>query len=245
MADVPTIAPPSEPFALPLIGLDEVVRIMIEAGVAAEVVSGMLADAEFVAWVDYLANQAAIAADIAAGAVGDASSAAIWRAAADAITGVALAAARQGAQLVKGMVETQIRTIAETIAQGMADGLHPDAIARRLEMVQALDSNRAAQYLKFVDELEQSGRTTAEIERMAETRYQQLLRERREAIAQHETAQAQSDAYLTDEDRGLDAEALAAAREYMGEEEGGGEQISRNVFLEKKHINPAKLKTHG
>jgi hypothetical protein len=41
------------------------------------------------------------------------------------------------------------------------------------------------------------------------------------------TAQAQSDTYITEEDDGLDAEALAAAREYMGEEEGDTEQISR------------------
>ena len=99
-------------------------------------------------------------------------------------------AKEQSEKLVTRMTESQLDTIGETIAKGLEDGLGPDAIARRLDVVTGLDSGRAAQYDKFVKELESSGLTDAEIEAKAEAFYQKLLRDRKETIAATEARDA-------------------------------------------------------
>jgi len=171
-------------------------------GLAAELLSAEFARAqvaEMSEWIDALvASTQGIGADIEAALydqyraaiTGDASPVALRKA-----QQMATDAARiQADTLIRGLVQTELKSVAATIAQGMADGKHPYAIARQLEQVVGLDSNRQAQYLKYVAELERSSRTDAEVQSMAETFYRSLLKDRRETIAVTETATAQSEA---------------------------------------------------
>jgi len=121
---------------------------------------------------------------------------------------VALATARtmanrEAATLATNMANTQLRAMGEVVAAGLEKGLGPREIARNLESVKGLDGPRAAQLLKYRDELEQAGYSGAQIEALEERRYQKLLRSRRETIARTEARQA-----------------TGAARQAAGEREG-------------------------
>lgn len=95
-------------------------------------------------------------------------------------------------RLVTQMTQTQLNAIGETIAAGLEDGLGPDAIARRLQVVQGLDSNRIKQYDKYVAMLEESGLSDEEVQRRADRYFEKLLRERRQTIAATEARDATS-----------------------------------------------------
>jgi hypothetical protein len=95
--------------------------------------------------------------------------------------------------LLRTMTEADLNTLGKTISQGIAEGLNPRDIARRLEEVQGLDSNRAAAFEKFRAELEASDLTDAQIAAREEAEFQRLLRERRETIARTESAKAVSE----------------------------------------------------
>lgn len=95
--------------------------------------------------------------------------------------------------LVKTIAATDLALIGEKIAQGIAEGLNPKDIARRLEEVQGLDSNRAAAFEKFREGLNTSDMTDAQIAAAEEREFQRLLRERRETIANTEAARAVSE----------------------------------------------------
>ena len=121
---------------------------------------------------------------------------------------VALATARtmanrEAATLATNMAGTQLRAMGEVIASGLEKGLGPKEIAQTLDMVKGLDAPRAAQLLKYRDELEQGGYSGAQIEALEERRFQKLLRDRRETIARTEARQA-----------------TEAARQAAGEREG-------------------------
>lgn len=92
--------------------------------------------------------------------------------------------------LITGMIETELESIAKTITQGLDDGVGPRAIARRLEQVTGLDSNRQATFLKQREYLESifpdtpAGR--AALKDREDALYKKLLRDRRKTIAQTE-----------------------------------------------------------
>lgn len=95
-------------------------------------------------------------------------------------------AARDAATLAKGIAEAEMNKIGQVIANNIANGGNPKEAARLLDMVKGLDSNRASAYLKYAEELEQSGLSDAEIAKRLETRYKKLLRERKKTIAHNE-----------------------------------------------------------
>ena len=92
--------------------------------------------------------------------------------------------------LVTGMVETELTKIGEVIADGMAEGLHPYAVARRLDMVKGLDSNRVAQYRKLEKYLDGLGLPEEAITKRLKKKFDTLLNDRKRTIAQTEAAYA-------------------------------------------------------
>jgi len=92
--------------------------------------------------------------------------------------------------LLATMSAADLNTIGEKIAAGMEAGLNPRDIARNLQEVQGLDSNRAAQFEKFKAGLEASDMTDAQIAAAEEREFQRLLAERRHTIARTEASKA-------------------------------------------------------
>lgn len=92
--------------------------------------------------------------------------------------------------LATNLVQTELRKVHDQLADAVALGKGPRDAARALKAVQGLDSGRAATYRKYMDELETSGLTDAEIEKRGDTFYHSLLRDRREVIAQDEMRRA-------------------------------------------------------
>jgi len=123
----------------------------------------------------------------------------------------ALTMARTGAKdraktLTSGMIETELNKIGEVIAEGMDEGLHPYAVARRLEMVKGLDSNRVAQYRKYEKYIDTLGLSEEEADRQLKRKFDKLLNDRKRSIAHTEAAYASETARLS--------EALAAGAKW-------------------------------
>jgi len=95
--------------------------------------------------------------------------------------------------LLETIATADLNTMGETIARGLDAGLNPRDIARNLQEVQGLDSNRAASFEKFREGLAQSDMTDAQIAAAEEREFQRLLRERRETIANTEANKAVSE----------------------------------------------------
>ncbi len=107
--------------------------------------------------------------------------------------------ARQQAQtFATNLTEAQLNAMAQTIADGLKEGLGTHQVARRLEMVNGLDSNRAKTFQKYVDDLAASGVTGQKLDRMKEKRFKELLGDRRRTIAQTEARFATSHARQTE-----------------------------------------------
>ena len=92
------------------------------------------------------------------------------------------------------MTETQITSIGESIAQGLIDGKGPRDIARTLDQVVGLDSNRVKSYQKYVEYLEGLDISDAELEARADAYYNKLLNDRKETIARTEAREATAEA---------------------------------------------------
>ncbi len=89
---------------------------------------------------------------------------------------------RAGERVVD-MLGSELRKVGQTIADGLAEGLHPDRIAKNLDMVTGLDPARARAHLKEMQDLKAAGLWTQEIE---DRRKKMLLDQRRETIARTE-----------------------------------------------------------
>lgn len=104
--------------------------------------------------------------------------------------------------LLRSYVSAELENMGRVISEGIAEGLNPRDIARRLEDVQGLDSNRARSFEKFRRELEQNADLTdAQIVAREEREFQRLLRERRETIARTESAKAVSEGDFLEAER--------------------------------------------
>jgi hypothetical protein len=95
--------------------------------------------------------------------------------------------------LLESMSKADLNTVGEKIAEGIAEGLNPRDIARRLEEVQGLDSNRAKAFEKFRKELDETNMTPSQLANAEEREFQRLLRERRQTIARQESNMAVSE----------------------------------------------------
>lgn len=117
-------------------------------------------------------------------------------------------AEREADKWTKEWVTSELNKMGDVIAKGIERGDGPAAIARNLDMVQKLDKNRAASYLKFIDKLDEIDPplSAKDYERRLEREYQKLLRDRRQTIAQDQERKATGEAnYL---------EAQATGRKY-------------------------------
>jgi SPP1 gp7 family putative phage head morphogenesis protein len=94
--------------------------------------------------------------------------------------------------LLETISTADLNAIGETISRGLDAGLNPRDIARNLQEVQGLDSNRAASFEKFREGLAQSDMTDAQIAAAEEREFQRLLKDRRETIANTEANRAVS-----------------------------------------------------
>ena len=159
-------------------------------------VSGAIADA-FADIVKTDAHEKAI------GQLGDALYDTIARGDPAGLTGeassIATAKARRLAEdaarsLAEQIAKADLNTMGETIAQGLEAGKRPRDLYNQLQEVKGLDSNRAKQYEKAKQALEESGLSDAEVEKALEREYQRLLQERRKTIAQTEGRTATSEA---------------------------------------------------
>jgi len=163
---------------------------------------------EVAAWIDYMVNQSAALADTLAEEIYNQTKAAVEQPRDPAALKNAEKmwrdeARRRADELAKGMSDAQLKQISQTIADGLEAGLGPKEIARNLDAVKGLDANRAAQYLKMEEYLEDSDLSAEEIERKLERYYQQLLNDRKETIARTEAREATAEAALQkNKDRG-------------------------------------------
>ncbi|MCL4736498.1 MAG: hypothetical protein KJ050_16355 [Candidatus Omnitrophica bacterium] len=107
-------------------------------------------------------------------------------------------ARQQAKTFATNLTDAQLNTMAQTVADGLKEGLGTHQVARRLTMVNGLDINRARTLQKYVDDLKSSGVTGKKLERMTEKRFNQLLTDRRETIAQTEARFATSHARQTE-----------------------------------------------
>jgi hypothetical protein len=115
------------------------------------------------------------------------------------VSRIATAKARRLAEdaarsLAEQIAKADLKSMGETIAQGLEAGKRPRDLYNKLQEVKGLDSNRAKQYEKARQALEESGLSDKEVERQLEREYQRLLRERRKTIAQTEGRIATSEA---------------------------------------------------
>lgn len=94
--------------------------------------------------------------------------------------------------MITNVTQAELSKIHEQIAAATAQGKGPREVARWLDEVKGLDSNRVKSYEKYVRELEGMDLTDAEVEKRAEAYYQKLLRDRKETIAATEMRKATS-----------------------------------------------------
>ena len=159
----------------------EIKALILEAGIPAE-----NATSELIAYFSGVFTDAQIA-----GSEG------LYNALVDQLTGpvdpAAIANARalanrQAATLAKGLVESELKALGEQIAYGIDQGMGVNELARHLESVRGLDSNRAASLNKFSAYLDSidPALSKEEWERRYEKEFQRLLRERKRTIANTE-----------------------------------------------------------
>lgn len=103
-------------------------------------------------------------------------------------------ATREAKRITGNLLQAELHKIAEQVAENLAAGKGPLELARRLEAIKALDSNRAKTYLNYEAMLEATDLTAAEIEAKLERMYEKLLRDRKETIAITEQRMATSEA---------------------------------------------------
>lgn len=132
--------------------------------------------------------------------------------------------------LLRTMTQADLNAVGKTISEGIAEGLHPRAIARRLEEVQGLDSNRAAAFDKFRAGLEESDMTDAQIAAAEEREFQRLLRERRETIARTESNFAVSE--------GDRLEAQRTGAKYKVWQTTGDDRVSEDICAVNEAAGP-------
>ncbi len=125
-------------------------------------------------------------------------------------------ASKEATRQITLLSESAIKQVGQTIAAGLEEGKGPLEIARRLDSVKGLDSNRAKTYQNFVNALEQTGLSDAQVEAAAERKFNKLLRDRKKTIARTE---------------GNDA--VSTARRFEAEERGAKFKMSINVGDEK------------
>jgi len=127
-------------------------------------------------------------------------------------------AARQAATLATRMAESELKAMGDAIANGLLRGDGVDAIARTLDMVKELDTNRAKQLDNYIADLRSMGLSEDEVQRRAEKMQEKLLRERRKDIAQTEAR------YALEEGHRIDA--LAAEKEWKAWITVGDDRVS-------------------
>lgn len=127
-------------------------------------------------------------------------------------------AMRQAKTLVTGEARTQLKAIGEVIRDGLQHGDNPRLVARRLEMIDSLDSVRAKQLAKYIRDLEKMGLSPEEIKKRASRMKNKLLRDRRETIARTEARYAQEEASAV--------EARAAGKQYKSWMTMGDDRVS-------------------
>lgn len=187
----------------PVITTAEAKAALVEGGMAASQITP-----EFTAWIDYMVDQsgvlaATLEADIyeqLKNAVEAPRDPAALKAAETAWRNEAR---RRAGTLAKNMSTAALKSIGQTVAAGLEAGLGPKEIARNLDAVVALDSNRAKQYIKYAEYLTESDVSDEQLERQLEAYYQKLLRDRKETIARTEAREATAEAALQkNKDRG-------------------------------------------
>jgi len=99
----------------------------------------------------------------------------------------------QAKTLTTNMIQADLKTLSQTIAQGIKDGAHPFEVARRLDMVKGLDSQRAAALTKKYEYWKSQGLSEEVLEKKLNRERERLLRERRETIARTEMRQAHAE----------------------------------------------------
>ena len=101
--------------------------------------------------------------------------------------------ANKEAKRITGQVtEAELNKIGDKIATALEEGKRPSDISRELTEIRGLDKNRARNYEKYKNFLEENG--DPNIEAKLERRFQKLLRDRRETIARTEGRDATSTA---------------------------------------------------
>lgn len=112
----------------------------------------------------------------------------------EAVAAARALAERQTRRIFGDLAKSELNKIGKIVADGLAEGLGPRDIARGLDAVKGLDPARASRLNKLQSLLEASDRTDAEVERMMESAYNKLLRDRKQSIARTEARFATSEA---------------------------------------------------
>lgn len=86
--------------------------------------------------------------------------------------------------------ESEVKKIGDAIADTIAAGKNPRDAIRKLDKVKGLDSNRAKQFEKIQQQLEQSALNDEQLKRALDREYERLLRERKKTIAEQESKEA-------------------------------------------------------
>ena len=182
-----------------------VARDSFEAELAAVALAAGLAmdDPRMLAFADLMINNTAVMveildaeiyAEMARALTADMSGVALEKA-----LGLAQDKARiQAETLATNMTKSELTKMGGQLADGLKAGEGPRQIAKRLTAVSGLDGPRAKAYSDYVAYLESTGKSAAEIERLAEKEYQRLLRERRTTIARTEARHATSEARMSE-----------------------------------------------
>jgi uncharacterized protein with gpF-like domain len=98
--------------------------------------------------------------------------------------------------LAKGLTQSDLKALSEAVASGLERGLGPRELARELDMIRDLDSNRAAALRNLNAKLLEDGYSLDERRAILAKEKEKLLKARRETIARTETGQAQGQGRL-------------------------------------------------
>lgn len=90
----------------------------------------------------------------------------------------------------KQFAEAEVNKIGNAIADAIAQGKNPRDAIKNLDAVKGLDSNRAKQYERIQQQLEQSALTDEQLKRALDREYNRLLKERKKTIAEQEAKEA-------------------------------------------------------
>lgn len=174
--------------------MDELTDAEIQAMIFAAGITAVVDSPEYLVYAKYIAQ----AFNETAGPMADAEYAALLGVLQQAPPAAVLDAIRARAEsnakdLITNVTQAELSKIAGQIATATAEGRGPRDVARALEAVKGLDSNRAATYEKYVADLELSGLSDADIARRADAMYNKLLKDRKETIARTEMRKATSE----------------------------------------------------